>query len=263
MKSIVITGSTRGIGFGLADAFLALGCQVMISGRAQVSVDRAMADLAGRHAPGRVAGFPCNVTRLEELQALWEAACASFGVVDIWINNAGVSNMRSDYWDLDPQDVRCVIETNVIGSMYGSSVALRGMRAQGHGALYNLEGLGSSGGRKVKGLSVYGTSKAALRYFGDALALETEGTPVMVGAIQPGMILTDMITGQYVNRSEEWARDRRIFDILTTPVETVAPWIARRVLENTRNGARIQWATGARIMGRFLLAPFRKRRTED
>ena len=134
---------------------------------------------------------------------------------------------------------------------------------EGYGALYNLEGLGSSGGHKVKGLSVYGTSKAALRYFGDALALETEGTPVIVGAIQPGMILTDMIADQYINRPEEWERDKKIFDILTTPVETVAPWIACRVLANTRNGARIQWATGARIMGRFLLAPFRKRRLKD
>ena len=259
MKSIVITGSTRGIGFGLADAFLALGCQVTISGRAQASVDRAAAGLAARHAAGRVAGFPCNVTNLEELQALWDAACAHFGAVDIWINNAGISNSRSDYWDLNPEDARGVIETNVIGSMYGSTVALRGMRAQGHGALYNLEGLGSSGGRKVRGLSVYGASKAALRYFDDALALETEGTPVIVGAIQPGMILTDMITGQYADRPEEWAHDKRIFDILTSPVETVAPWIADRVLENIHNGARIQWATGARIMGRFLLAPFRKR----
>ncbi len=262
MKSVVITGSTRGIGFGLADAFLALGCQVTISGRAQASVDQATAALAARHKARRVrvAGFPCNVTHIEELQALWEAACARFGVVDIWINNAGVSNRRCDYWNLSPQDVCGVIETNVIGSMYGSSVALRGMRSQGHGALYNLEGLGSSGGRKVKGLSVYGTSKAALRYFDDALALETEGTPVIVGAIQPGMILTDMIVGQYVDRPEEWAHDKKIFDILTSPVEIVAPWIARRVLENTRNGARIQWTTGARIMGRFLLAPFRKRR---
>ncbi len=259
MKSIVITGSTRGIGFGLADAFLALGCQVMISGRAQASVDRAVADLAARYATGRVAGFPCNVTHLEELQALWEAARTRFGGVDIWINNAGISNARNDYWDLDPEDARCVIETNVIGSMYGCTVALRGMRAQGHGAVYNLEGLGSSGGRKVRGLSVYGTSKAALRYFDDALALEAGGTPVIVGAIQPGMILTEMISGQYQGKPDEWAHDKKIFDILTSPVEQVAPWIARRVLENTRNGARIQWATGAKMMGRFLLEPFRKR----
>ena len=75
MKSIVITGSTRGIGFALADAFLGLGCQVTISGRAQASVDKAVADLVSRHAEaGRVAGFPCNVTHLEELQALWDAA---------------------------------------------------------------------------------------------------------------------------------------------------------------------------------------------
>ncbi len=111
MKSIVITGSTRGIGFALADAFLALGCQVTVSGRAQASVDQAAAALAARHAAGRIFGFPCDVTHFEELQALWEAACARFGAVDIWINNAGISNRRSDYWNLSPQEVRGVVET--------------------------------------------------------------------------------------------------------------------------------------------------------
>ena len=106
MKSIVITGSTRGIGFGLADAFLALDCQVTISGRARASVDQATAALAARHAAGRIFGFPCDVTHIEELQALWEAACARFGAVDIWINNAGISNRRSDYWNLSPEGVR-------------------------------------------------------------------------------------------------------------------------------------------------------------
>ena len=69
-----------------------------------------------------------------------------------------------------------------------------------------------------------------------------------------------MITAQYKDKPEEWARNQKIFDILTSPVEKVAPWIASRVLANTRNGARIQWASGAKMMGRFLLAPFRKRR---
>jgi NAD(P)-dependent dehydrogenase (short-subunit alcohol dehydrogenase family) len=261
MKSIVITGSTRGIGYGLADAFLALGCQVTVSGRTQASVDGATAALAAHHvdAASRMAGFPCDVARFEQVQALWDAAVARFGSVDIWINNAGISNRVKDYWNLEPEEVCSVVETNIIGSMYGTTVALRGMLAQGRGALYNLEGLGSRDGRKVKGLSVYGTTKAALRYFTEAVALDTAGTPVIAGVILPGMVITDMITSQYVNRPEEWQRFKRILNIIADRVETVAPWIARRVLENTRNGARIQWITGPKMMGRFLTAPFHKR----
>ena len=265
MKSIVITGSTRGIGFGLADAFLDLGCQVAVSGRTQVSSDRAAADLADRHtdAAGRIFGFPCDVTHFEQVQVLWDAALARFGAIDIWINNAGISNRLRDYWDLAPEEVSCVVDTNILGSMYGTTVALRGMLAQGRGALYNLEGLGSRDGRKVKGLSVYGTTKAALRYFTEAVALDTAGTPVIAGVILPGMVITDMITSQYDNRPEEWQRFKKILNIIADRVETVTPWIARRVLENTRNGARISWVTPGKMMGRFLTAPFHKRHVVD
>ena len=72
------------------------------------------------------------------------------------------------------------------------------------------------------------------------------------------MILTEMITGEIKRQAGRMGRSEKIFDILTSPVEQVAPWIAGRVLENTRNGARIQWSSGAKMMGRFLLAPFRR-----
>jgi NAD(P)-dependent dehydrogenase (short-subunit alcohol dehydrogenase family) len=64
-----------------------------------------------------------------------------------------------------------LVRTNVLGAMYGARVALRGMLEQGYGALYNLEGLGSSG-NWMKGLTLYGSSKAALRYLTDAWARE-------------------------------------------------------------------------------------------
>jgi NAD(P)-dependent dehydrogenase (short-subunit alcohol dehydrogenase family) len=83
MKTIVITGSTRGIGYGLADSLLALGCAVTVSGRALASVEKAVAELAAKHEPGRVLGQPCDVTDFEQAQALWDAAKAHFGKVDI------------------------------------------------------------------------------------------------------------------------------------------------------------------------------------
>jgi len=60
-RSIVITGSTRGIGYGLAESFLALGCRVAVSGRRAESVEQARATLAAKHSPDRVFGFPCDV----------------------------------------------------------------------------------------------------------------------------------------------------------------------------------------------------------
>jgi NAD(P)-dependent dehydrogenase (short-subunit alcohol dehydrogenase family) len=258
MKTIVITGSTRGIGYGLADSFLALGCAATISGRAPAGVEKAVAELSAKHKADRVFGHPCDVTDFEQVQALWDVAQAHWGQIDIWINNAGVSHPQANLWELTPEQIRAVVVTNLAGAMYGSKVALRGMLEQGFGSLYNLEGLGSDG-RKVEGLALYGSTKCALRYLDESLAQETRGTPVLVGALRPGMVVTDMLTRQYVERPEEWEQAKRIFNILADRVETVTPWLARQVLANDKTGVCITWMTRRKSIGRFLSAPFRKR----
>ncbi len=258
MKIIVITGSTRGIGYGLADSFLALGCAVAISGRTPAGVKKAVAALSAKHKPDNVLGHPCDVTQFEQAQALWDAAHTHFGRIDIWINNAGVAHPQLDFWTHPPEQIKAVIETNLIGAMYGSKAALNGMLTQGFGSLYNMEGLGSNG-RRVEGLTLYGSAKYGLRYLNQALAQEVKDTPVLVGALRPGMVITDLLTGQYEEGSAEWQRAKRIFNILADRVETVAPWLARQVLANTKNGTLISWLTRGKIMGRFLVAPFRKR----
>jgi NAD(P)-dependent dehydrogenase (short-subunit alcohol dehydrogenase family) len=263
MKTVLITGSTRGLGRGLAQAFLELGCAVVINGRRKADVDQVVQSLAQAHDPNCIGGYAGDMCDFEQVQALWEAAQKRFGRVDIWINNAGISHLLDDFWKLDPQVVRTVLETNLTGAMYGSLVALRGMLEQGYGALYNMEGLGSRDGRKIAGLSLYGSSKAGLSYFTQALAQETAGTPVLVGALSPGMVLTDMLTGRAGRDPQEVARAERVFSILADRVETVAPWLARRILANQRNGIRIAWLTPAKVMGRFLTAPFRRRRLLD
>lgn len=258
MKSIVITGSTRGIGLGLADSFLALGCAVTVSGRSPEAVEEAVARLSAQHGPERIFGQACDVQDFEQVQTLWDAASSRFGRVDIWINNAGIGHAQENFHELPPDRIEAVVATNLVGAMFGSKVALLGMLEQGHGAIYNMEGLGS-GGRKVEGTSVYATSKAGLRYFDEVLAQEAEGTPVLVGALRPGMVMTDLVTDPYEGRPEDWERARRIFNIIGDRVETVTPWLAQQVLDNDKNGAVISWSSNLKIMGRFLTARFRKR----
>ena len=102
MKTIAITGSTRGLGYGLADSFLAQGCSVAISGRTQPAVQAAVEKLSSVYEPDRVFGWPCDVTHFEQVQALWDAAKSRFGHIDIWINNAGIAHAQTAFWDLDP-----------------------------------------------------------------------------------------------------------------------------------------------------------------
>lgn len=258
MKIVVITGSTRGIGYGLADAFLDLGCAVTITGRTPASVEGAVSKLSAKHEADRILGQTCDVTQIEQVQALWDAAVAHFGRIDIWINNAGISHPRRDFWEHSPKRIQAVMDTNLVGVMYGSQVALRGMLDQGFGSVYNVEGMGSDG-RQVEGMTLYGTTKYGLHYLTDALVEETKRTPVLVGALSPGMVITDMLTSEEVRSEEDWETTKRIFNILADRVEDVTPWLARQVLDNDKTGVRIKWLTRGKIMARFLTSPFRKR----
>jgi NAD(P)-dependent dehydrogenase (short-subunit alcohol dehydrogenase family) len=254
LKTIVITGSTRGIGYGLAENFLALGQQVVISGRSQESVAQAVKALQKRFPGGLLAGHPCDMKHYPQVRGLWEFAVEKFGRVDIWINNAGIAMPQANFWEIDEKRIADLVDTNVTGAMYGARVALAGFVKQGQGAFYNMEGLGSDG-RRVEGLTLYGTSKRALNYLTDSLAAEVEGTGVIVGALSPGMVLTDLILKQYEGKApEDWESARRIFNILADKVETVTPFLAEEALKNTRNGVRINWLTPGKVIWRFLSA---------
>lgn len=254
MKTIVITGSTRGIGFGLAGQFLARGCQVIVSGRTQAAVDQAVADLAKTYGAEPVAGQPCDVNDYTQVQALWDAAVTRFGKIDIWINNAGLGNTLTPLWELDPEVMRAVVDTNLLGALYGCKVAINGFLGQGYGSLFNMEGFGSRGGRVLPGLTLYGTTKAGLAFLDKSLAAELAGKPVTIGSILPGMVVTDLLLNQRDADPAGWERTKRAFNILADKVETVTPWIADQVLASPKNGAHIAWLNGVKIMLRFLTA---------
>ncbi len=258
---VVITGGTRGIGYGLAKAFLAAGARVVISGRDAAVVAKAVASLRGQTPPadGRVFGQACDARSWQDMQSLWNFAKTALGAVDIWVNNAGLGQPQSDLRDLDPALIADIFSTNCAGALFGCKVALQGMKERGRGAIYNLEGLGSSGGL-IRGMTAYGASKRALAYIVDSAALEAKGTGIIVGALRPGMTATDLIVGEYRGKPDEWRRVSRIFNILSDTVETIAPWLVRRMLRNRRNGARIVWLTGLKASWRFMSAPFTKRR---
>ncbi|MDW8325291.1 MAG: SDR family oxidoreductase [Anaerolineales bacterium] len=258
MKTLVITGSTRGIGFGLAREFLKRGCSVVINGRTPAVVEKAVSELAATHGRERVFGHAADVSIYEQTEGLWEAARARFGRVDVWVNNAGIAHpIDIPLWDQPPEQMRAVVGLNLLGTLYGVRIAGRGMKAQGGGTIYLMEGFGSDG-RTRGGLGLYGATKAALRYAAKALKADTAewATPVKFGTISPGIVITDMIIGQYTGREQEFERAKRVFNILGDRVETVTPFIADKVLAGD---LRIAWLTPGKVFWRFLTANFNKR----
>lgn len=258
MKSIVITGSTRGIGYGLAAEFLKHDCAVTINGRSPGSVDKALLALGDNRGNAHLAGRPGDVTRLETHQALWDTAVAAFGYVDIWINNAGMGHPMLKIWEMPTEMIQQVIDINLKDTIFGAQTAIRGMEAQGGGHIYNMEGFGSNG-RLRAGLSLYGTTKAAVRFLSRSLAKETAGTPVKVSTISPGIVITELLTDPFQDDPEGLERAKWVFNALGDKVETVAPWLVKQMLTNDRSGAAINYLTNSKIITRFATAPFRRR----
>ena len=258
MKSIVITGSTRGIGFGLAESFLARDCAVVVSGRSRGAVDKAIEELGSRYPEDQVFGHPCDVRDPEQLQALWNEAMSRFGKIDIWINNAGLSGPQMMIWKLAPEQIQEVVDTNILGVIFGSQIAVRGMLDQAYGSIYNMEGMGGDG-RMHEGLIPYGMTKYGVNYFTRGLAKETKGTSLIIGSIRPGMVITSFITDQYEDRPVEYKKVKRIFNIIANRVEDVAPWLAENILENDKSGKTISYMSRWKLLFRFLSAPFSKR----
>lgn len=259
MKTVVITGSTRGIGYALAQSFLREGCHVVISGRKKTSVQGAVKQLSVKFDNDRVSGKSCDVTSYDALQKLWDFSVDQFGEIDIWINNAGISNALNMVQDIPADEIQRVVETNVLGEMYGSKVALNGFTQQGHGALYNMEGMGAKKGMKVDGLSIYGATKAGLRFFNDATIKENKNESILIGALLPGMILTDMVMSQYEGKPEDWHKVKGILGAISEDVQVVADWLTKKILDNKKNGVRFEYSNTFKILLRMIKFQLRRK----
>lgn len=257
-KTVVVTGGTRGIGKGLALELLKRGHNTVICGRTQEAVDNAIAELQPESIDGaRAAGIACDVTQYDQVQTLWDFAKSEFSDVDIWINNAGMSNTRFPIGHLPQDEVEAIPGVNLIGTMNGSRVALEGMNAQGHGALYNFEGFGSNG-MKQHGMSLYGCTKFGLTFFTKSLIKETKGGPVIVGYMSPGIVITDLsLRDRGKMPPERWEFVKKVFNIIADRVETVTPWLVAHVLANDKHGARIAWLTRGKTIRRFIASRFK------
>lgn len=245
-KHAVVTGSTRGIGRGLAEALAARGYRVAISSPNAQEAHYAASQI-GRDA----VGFACDVRDPEQVHALFDGAAAAFGSVDLWVNNAGLALTGADLADLPAKDFRKMLEINVLGTMLGCQAALNGMRAQGRGAIYNVFGAGSDG-QPVPRMSGYATTKRAVQFLTQSLAGEMQGGPVLLGAISPGLVMSDGFLREHAHMPpgpERDARERWV-NVIGDHVETVAEWAVDIFETNTGHGAVFSWLTPEKIAAR-------------
>jgi short-subunit dehydrogenase len=134
-RVVVITGASSGVGHATAVAFAQTRASVVLAARS-AEVLESVAN-ACRTAGGSAIAVPTDVSDPDQVEQLAGAALAEFGRIDVWVNNAGVAALGR-FEEIPLRDHAQVIETDLLGTIYGSVVALRQFRAQGGGTLINI-----------------------------------------------------------------------------------------------------------------------------
>lgn len=262
MKTVVITGSARGLGYEMAKVFKQNNFNVIISDLNLENLKKAKENLDSLIETGNVELCVCDVTKTNDITNLINFAKEKYKDIDIWINNAGVNQPEKAIWELTEDEINTVINVDLKGTVLASNLVMQEMIKNKKGAIYNIEGYGSNDAMML-GLSIYGTSKRAITYFTEALAKESEErkTGVIVGKLSPGIMITDFITTalgnkQKINLSE---KTKKVYNILGDYPDVVANYLVKEMITNTKNNAKIEWLTNKKAAWRFMTAAFNKR----
>ena len=261
MKTVVITGSARGLGYNLARFFREYNYNVVLSDLNEENLIKAKEELLKIESKGDIIYKTCNVCNYNEIKDLMDFSLEVFKMVDIWINNAGVNQPQRALWDLSENEINAIIDVDLKGTIYGSKVAMEEMSKNHEGAIYNVEGYGSNDAHML-GLNMYGTSKRAVTYFTEGLAKEAEEkkTGVLVGKLSPGIMITDFTTHSLgTDLIDLSKKTKRVYNILGDTPETVGKFLVDEMVKNTKNNVRINWLTNGKAFKRFLTAGFNRR----
>lgn len=183
-KVAMVTGSTRGIGRGIAEALHAAGASVAVLGRSAEQAAEAAATIGER-----ARGFACDVTQPESIRAAVTAIESALGPVDILVNNAGVTrdNLLVRLSELEWDEV---LSANLRGAFVATQAVIKGMMKRRAGRIINITSVVGLTGNK--GQANYAASKAGLIGFTKSVAKEYAGRGILANCIAPGYIVTDM-----------------------------------------------------------------------
>jgi NADP-dependent 3-hydroxy acid dehydrogenase YdfG len=195
VSTVVVTGSTKGVGFALANEFASRGWSVLISGRTMPGIEDALNRIRERTPNAQVAGAIVDVSSFASVQALWATAVAQFGPIDLWINNAGLALGREKVEASSLTDWEQMITTNITANFRMVHLVLPWMLEQKRGDIINLCSV--AGHYTYQGGAVYCATKHAVKAFTRVLREETCGKNIRVMQISPGMVNTEFSTVRF------------------------------------------------------------------
>jgi chlorophyll(ide) b reductase len=225
--NILITGSTKGIGYALAREFLKAGDNVVICSRSAERVETAVQSLKeefGEH----VWGTKCDVTEGKDVRELVAYSQKNLKYIDIWINNAG-SNAYSfkPLAEASDEDLIEVVKTNTLGLMLCCREAMNMMLTQSRGGhIFNIDGAGSDG-RPTPRFAAYGATKRSVVHLTKSLQAELQMQDVknvVVHNLSPGMVTTDLLMSGATTKQAKF-----FINVLAEPAEVVAEYLVPNI----------------------------------
>ena len=197
-KISIVTGGSRGIGRGIAEALLAEGWRVHLCSRSQKSVDTALGELREQFGD-RVQGKAVDVRNQEEVEGFVQGVLSAEGRIDCLVNNAGlgrfgpVHELTGDQW-------REVLQTNLDGAFYFLRAVAPAMKERGQGWILNIASLAAK--NPFAGGAAYNASKFGLLGFSEAAMLDLRHDGIRVACILPGSVDTEFHADRRPER--EW-----------------------------------------------------------
>jgi len=201
-KVALVTGSTSGIGLGIATSLASVGADLMLNGFGEPAQIQAAFDAVRAAGAGRVIHDPADLSRPEQVRGLVQRAAGKFGRIDVLVNNAGIQH-TAPVESFPPERWDAVIAINLSAAFHAIAEVLPLMRARGWGRIVNIASTHGLVGSEHKG--AYVAAKHGLIGLTKVVALETATTAITCNAICPGWVLTPLVERQIADIA---ARDR-------------------------------------------------------
>ena len=225
-KVIVVTGSTRGIGRAIAEACAQEGGRVVICSRDEGAVKRASEELAQQGF--QVSGRTVDVSLLSDVEGLLQHALETWGRVDVWINNAGLSGGYRPLYEVSPEEITEIVDVNLNGTLMACRIVIPYFIEQGGGILINISGKGGRGDASPF-MATYAATKAAVTSLTQSLAQEYKDHPISIHSVVPGMVETDFYeevkTGEGLSATTESLP--YVLKALGVPLDEVGRFVAQ------------------------------------
>ncbi|XP_043697845.1 chlorophyll(ide) b reductase NOL, chloroplastic [Telopea speciosissima] len=264
--NVLITGSTKGIGYALVKEFLKAGDNVLICSRSGQRVESAVQNLRQEFGEQHVWGTTCDVREGNDVKDLVAFARDKLKYIDIWINNAG-SNAYSfkPLSETSDEDLIEVVTTNTLGLMICCREAIKMMLNQPRGGhIFNIDGAGSDG-RPTPRFAAYGATKRSVVHLTKSLQAELQMQDVknvVVHNLSPGMVTTDLLMSGATSKQAKF-----FINVLAEPAEVVAEYLVPSIRSIPSNGSMkptyIRFLTGlkaySQIFSRFAFGARRNR----